>query len=134
VSATKAVLTAVILGLLVGCGGSGGSIDANGARLLQSEVRAARAAAAQGDLAGAMTNLNAVDQAVAALRRGNKISSARAAKVVSAVHAVEAALARVGATSTQPTVVRTTTSTSTPTTAAPPPPRGRRGEKGHGKD
>jgi len=133
VSASKAVLTAMILGLLVGCGGSGGSIDANGARLLQSEVRAARAAAAEGDLAGAMTNLHAVDQAVAALRRGNKISSTRAANVVSAVHAVEAALARVGATSTQPTV-RTTTSTSTPTTTAPPPPRGRHGEKGHGKD
>jgi len=131
----RAAAAAVGLILLVqgGCGGSHQSIDADGAHLLQAEVRSARDAAANGDFAAARSSLSTVQATVAALRRDDKISAARAADVLRAIGAVDGALRSIDATTS---VSSTTSSSVPPATVAPPAPRKEHGKGGEkkGKD
>ena len=97
--------------VLVGaCGGNETALDAKGAKLLQAEVAAARAAVGRGDTAEATDLLQTVVNTVEALRRQETVSDARRQEILDAVAKVRAAL---------PQAAPTTTTVSSPSTNAP---------------
>jgi hypothetical protein len=96
---------AVVLAALVltgACGGNGTALDGKGAKLLQAEVAAARAAAGRGDSAQAADLLQTVVNTVEALRRQDKVSDARRQEILDAVGRVRAALPKPAPTTVSP--------------------------------
>src|SRR6476646_811062 len=122
----RRVIAAFAFVAILGCAacGGNGSADANGVKLLQSEVAAARSAAVSGDYGCTLTRLSKVRESVFVLRARNQLSDARAQAVLAAVTDVEVAVRQ--STTTTSTAALPTTTVRPP--AAPPAKR----EKGHG--
>jgi hypothetical protein len=98
------------------------SLSQNGARLLQAEIGAARAAAEQGDYVRSDADIKLVEITVASLRSQELIGASRAAQVLRSAAEVRTALAP----------LKTTTTTTAPPSPVPPPTQPRRRGEGHG--
>lgn len=98
-------LSALLLLVLAACGHQADGIGARAAAALEPQVQQVRAAATNGDRAGAAVKLAVLRQTVADLRTRGEISDEGAAKVLAAATAVEAQL---GSASTPTSQVPTT--------------------------
>ena len=98
-------LGTLLLVVLMACGQEAGGIGQNAAAELQPQVQQVRAAATNGDRAGAAAKLAELRQTVADLHRRGEMSEEGTAKVLAAAAAVEAQL---GSASTSATQLSTT--------------------------
>lgn len=98
-------LGSLLLVVLMACGQEAGGIGESAAAALEPQVQQVRAAATNGDRAGAAAKLADLRQTVADLRQRAELSEEGAAKVLAAAAAVEAQL---GSASTPPAQVTTT--------------------------
>ena len=95
----------LLLLLLVGCGQEGAGIGQSASAVLDPQVQQVRAAASNGDPAGAARELAELRQTVAGLRQRGELSESAAAKVLAAAAEVEAQLAGITpATQVAPTI------------------------------
>jgi hypothetical protein len=85
-------LGALVLLVLMSCGQGAGGIGQSAAAALEPQVQQVRAAATNGDRAGAAAKLAELRQTVADLRQREELSEEHAAKVLAAAAAVEAQL------------------------------------------
>ena len=83
----------LLLLLLVGCGQEGAGIGQSASAALDPQVQQVRAAATNGDPAGAARELAELRQTVAGLRQRGELSESAAARVLAAAAEVEARLA-----------------------------------------
>jgi hypothetical protein len=124
----KAVVTLVCAGaLLVACGGDPALSD-DAATFLQAQVRNARQAAANGDVTGAIDQLNAAADVLTRFHDDGSVSDGRADDIRAAIDDARAALESSATTTsstetTEPTddtdTTESTESTEPPTTIAP---------------
>lgn len=95
----------LLLLLLVGCGQEGAGIGQSASAALDPQVQQVRAAASNGDPAGAARELAELRQTVAGLRQRGELSESAAARVLAAASEVEARLAGITpATQVAPTI------------------------------
>lgn len=113
---------ALLVGGLAGCGASG-SLPRSAATVLQPQVTAIRAAAVEGDRAGAVAAAVELRRMVTDLRASDDLSAKQAAEILAAAAQVETQLVVLAPESPTPQ--------STSTTAPNAPHRGK--EKGKGK-
>lgn len=85
-------LGTLVLLVLMACGQETGGIGQSAAAALEPQVQQVRAAAANGDRAGAAAKLAQLRQTVADLRQRQELSEEGAAKVLAAAAAVESQL------------------------------------------
>jgi hypothetical protein len=103
----------VVVALLSGCAGPAADLDASTGRDLQSRVLVVANAAADGDTAGALAALDALEAQLAAAEAAGTVSATRAADIRAAIARVRVDLA--------PTV-ETPTPTPEPSSAEPAEP------------
>jgi len=120
-----ALFIACVVALLGACGGSGGTLDAGGAKLLAAEVGNARVAAGRGQYSEAAAAVANVANTASALLAQHKISRAQADRIRAAADTVKRALASFTTTTTTPTTM------PTPTATAPPPGRHHHRQRGN---
>ena len=85
-------LGGLLLVVLMACGQEGDGIGQSAAAALEPQVQQVRAAATNGDRAGAAAKLAELRQTVADLRQSGDLNEAGATKVLAAAAAVEAQL------------------------------------------
>jgi hypothetical protein len=83
---------AVMVGLLSGCAPTPTDMAENGAKQLQSAVAAVTQSAAEGDIAAAITNLDALERRLTEAAASGKISTDRSAKIQASIALVRADL------------------------------------------
>ena len=127
--ATVALVAALAVALATGCNAtSNDGMSAPASRWLSAQIAAARNAAAHGDYGEAVNDLTAIETSVHTFRSQHAIDGDHAARLLSAVKQVRAALG--------PYVTTTTVTTAPPRTVAPAPQpgNGKHGHKGKGGD
>ena len=115
----------IVVALLSGCTGPAADLDASTGRDLQSRVLVVANAAADGDTAGALTALDALEAQLAAAEAAGTVSATRAADIRAAIALVRADLSP---------AVETPTPTPEPSSVAPAEPAAPVEDDGGGDD
>ena len=115
----------VVVALLSGCAGPAADLDANTGRDLQSRVLVVANAAADGDTAGALAALDALEAQLAAAEAAGTVSATRAADIRAAIALVRADLSP---------AVETPTPTPEPSSVEPTEPAAPVEDDGGGDD